>query len=608
MDIRQLLESRSARALDEDGEGRILVASDLTGTFQLYELDGELRQLTDFSEPLSGRYVPGGRKVVVQMDSGGNERHQLYLLDAEAPPGGEVSRLEPLAASPEHVFRILGVRPDGRQLAFSSNKRNNVDFDVYTLDLETRGEELVYADGGWVQEASGYSPDGRYLSFLLPGPRPLDADLMLADLETGEIICPLPHPDEAAYVEGPAWVGSDRFFVSSNVGRDRAAIVSCNLASGSTETVVESDYDLECFSSPDGTSLLVVANAGGESEAELYDVKGGKGPEQLSSKGAIPLPGCGVIAGSLLTPPPLVGRGGGHVVYTFTSPVIPGDLWRVAPGSAPERLTHSPAPDPDREGLVEPTREVVASFDGERIPLFCYRPAKQGSGEGLLPTVVLVHGGPESQSVRSFNPVIQAMVARGFAVVVPNVRGSTGYGKRYASLDDTTKRLDSVQDLAAIHGWLESAGLDPKRAALYGGSYGGYMVLAGVAFQPELWAAGVDIVGISDLVTFLENTSAYRRAHREREYGSLSKDRPFLEEASPLRKADEIRSPLFVIHGENDPRVPVGEARQLVASLERRGIPHELVVYGDEGHGLSKLANRLDAYPRALDFLEEHLA
>jgi dipeptidyl aminopeptidase/acylaminoacyl peptidase len=199
------------------------------------------------------------------------------------------------------------------------------------------------------------------------------------------------------------------------------------------------------------------------------------------------------------------------------------------------------------------------------------------------------------------------LVTAGYAVVVPNVRGSTGYGKRYASLDDTTKRLDSVRDLQSVHGVLESLGFDARRAVLWGGSYGGYMTLAGIALQPDLWAAGVDIVRISNLVTFLENTSEYRWVHREREYGSLANDRDFLVQASPLSHVEAIRAPLFVIHGRNDPRVPLGEAEQRVANLERRGVRHELLVYDDEGHGLARLANQLDAYPRAIRFLDEVL-
>ncbi|MHB1928971.1 MAG: alpha/beta hydrolase family protein, partial [Acidimicrobiales bacterium] len=267
------------------------------------------------------------------------------------------------------------------------------------------------------------------------------------------------------------------------------------------------------------------------------------------------------------------------------------------------RLTHSPAPCPPHE-LVAAEESEVESFDGERVPLFVLRPP---SGEAPPPVVVVVHGGPEGQSQPMFNPILQALALAGYAVVVPNVRGSTGYGKRYASLDDTTRRLDSVRDLAAVHAWIGAAGLDAGRAALWGGSYGGYMVLAGLAFQPELWAAGVDIVGISDLITFLEHTSDYRRAHREREYGSLTTDREFLASASPLRHADAMRAPLFMIHGRNDPRVPVAETEQLAGELRRRGVRCDLVIYEDEGHGLGRLANRLDAYPRAVAFLDDVL-
>jgi dipeptidyl aminopeptidase/acylaminoacyl peptidase len=254
---------------------------------------------------------------------------------------------------------------------------------------------------------------------------------------------------------------------------------------------------------------------------------------------------------------------------------------------------------------MRPELARVTSFDGEQVPLFVFRPP--GAREPP-PVVVVVHGGPEAQAMLSFNPVIQGLALAGYGVIVPNVRGSTGYGKRYAGLDDTTKRLDSVRDLAAVHESLADLGCDPGRAALWGGSYGGYMVLAGLAFQPERWAAGVDIVGISDLVTFLENTSPYRRAHREREYGSLQSDREFLAAASPLRHVDQIRAPLFMIHGRNDPRVPVSEAEQMAANLHARGVRCELVVYDDEGHGLARLANRLDAYPRAVAFLDEVLA
>jgi dipeptidyl aminopeptidase/acylaminoacyl peptidase len=252
---------------------------------------------------------------------------------------------------------------------------------------------------------------------------------------------------------------------------------------------------------------------------------------------------------------------------------------------------------------VRPDSRKVATPDGEQIPVYVLR-RDDGGGSSVL----YIHGGPEAASVRSWNPVIAALAVGGHTVVVPNVRGSAGYGRRWVSLDDVGKRMDAVADLAAIHAWLPSIGADPARAALYGGSYGGYLVLAGLAFQPDLWAAGVDIVGISSLVTFLRNTSAYRRAYREKEYGRLDVDLDLLENASPITRIGAVRAPLFVIHGANDPRVPLSEAEQMVAAVRSRGIECELLVYADEGHGLAKRANRLDAYPKTLAFLRRHLA
>ena len=220
-----------------------------------------------------------------------------------------------------------------------------------------------------------------------------------------------------------------------------------------------------------------------------------------------------------------------------------------------------------------------------------------------------VHGGPESQARPEFAPLTQHLVSRGYAVAVPNVRGSTGYGKRYEHLDDIEKRLDSVRDLAALHEWLGARPeIDGSQAVLYGRSYGGYMVLAGLAFQPDLWAAGIECVGIASLVTFLENTSDYRRAAREREYGSLADDRDFLVDASPLTHVDAIRAPLFVQHGRHDPRVPVGESEQIHRVLTEKGIRSELLIFEDEGHAVAKLSNRIELFTRAVAFLDEVLA
>jgi dipeptidyl aminopeptidase/acylaminoacyl peptidase len=583
---------------------RLLALSDMSGTDQLYELvSNELIQLTSLPEPVaSAHYVPGTRQGVLAIDTGGDERHQLYLIDLEdatATAITEFDRLRALTAEPQFGHQFAGISPDGRTLAYLSNRANGVDFDLWLCDLESGRHRLLYASGSYCHPASGFSPGGRFVSVLRPGPRPLDADLVLVDVASGEVRRPLLHPDEAAMVGPPAWLDDSVFYASSNLGRDFAAVVRHDLSTSETTTVSGTGevHDAEVVSAG-GEAIIVIENRDGASAMWRYDT--GAGVRSAD----IPLPEAGV-AHAWFFEPPISSPDGSLLHYTLSTPRLAGDIYaHDLDRGASRRLTRSPA-DFAPDDLESPELHEITSFDGERIPLFVYRPAAARGAR--LPVVVDVHGGPEAQAMRVFDTRLQALVAAGFGVVVPNVRGSTGYGKRYASLDDTTKRLDSVRDLRAIHTALGSLGFDPARAALWGGSYGGYMTLAGLAFQPDLWAAGVDIVGISNLVTFLENTSEYRRALRELEYGSLTRDRAFLLEASPLTHAGAIRAPLFVIHGRNDPRVPVSEAEQLVAGLLERGVRCELLIYEDEGHGLARLSNQLDAYPRAIDFLSEVL-
>jgi dipeptidyl aminopeptidase/acylaminoacyl peptidase len=611
--LRELIQSRSALVADVDhdpeGEDAVLIRSNLTGTMQLYELidAADFRQLTALPEPVaSARYLRGTRRAVIEVDRGGNERHQIYVVDLTRTSDGDqaigsIDELTALTSDDRFGHHLAGVSPDGSLLAYVSNKANGVDFDLWLCELETGAHRCLYAGGSWCQPASGFSPDGRWISVLRPGNRPLDEDLLLVEVATGEARVVLAHPEAAAQVGAPQWIDASTFVVSSNVGTDLASVQRYDLATGEVVPYayaqVESSFDALPIASNDGRSVLVIENRDGAQALLLTSV--GDPAHTVE----IPLVEPGVVVSWNLGPP-IFSRDDDRLYFTHMSPRRGGDVWVFErPSGEVRQVTASPAPVAPDELVLAEVHEAV-SFDGERVPLFVFRPA---AASAPPPVVVVVHGGPEAQAMQTFNPVVQGLVDAGYAVVVPNVRGSTGYGKRYAGLDDTTRRLDSVRDLAAVHGWLADNGLDATRAALLGGSYGGYMVLAGLTFQPDLWAAGVDIVGISDLVTFLENTSDYRRAHREREYGSLTTDREFLVAASPMTHVDEIRAPLFVIHGRNDPRVPVSEAEQLVKSLSNRGVRCELLIYEDEGHGLARLENQLDAYPQAVAFLDEAL-
>jgi dipeptidyl aminopeptidase/acylaminoacyl peptidase len=253
-----------------------------------------------------------------------------------------------------------------------------------------------------------------------------------------------------------------------------------------------------------------------------------------------------------------------------------------------------------------PTFDSDAPKGIPRIPAWYFRP--QGEASEPMPAIVVVHGGPEGQFRPSFSFLIQYFVNHGYAVLAPNVRGSTGYGVTYSHRDDVRQRMDSVADLAHAALWLKAQPeIDPRRIVVYGGSYGGFMVLSALTTYPELWAAGVDLVGIGNFVTFLENTSAYRRAHREAEYGSLARDREFLESISPANHLEAIAAPLMVIHGANDPRVPVGETEAIVQALRARGVPVEFILFDDEGHGIAKLKNKGVAYPAIVAFLDKQL-
>jgi dipeptidyl aminopeptidase/acylaminoacyl peptidase len=542
----------------------------------------ELEQLTDLAEPADGTLLPDGR-VLVLVDSGGNERTQLHLL-------GDGGELEPLVVDPRFNHWTPAASRDGSLLAYTTNRGNGRDFEVVVRELES-GAERTYDLRGYLQ-VHGFSPDGRWIVTERLGEPAGDSDLYLLGVETGEVRHVTPHEGSVDYAT-PIWLpDSSGLLAATNAFGDMRSLARYELASGDWTVVLDSRWDVECAIDDAGRSLLVHGNDDGWSRLELRD------PGTLELRGEVTLPARGVVFH------PVFSGDGSRLAFGFASAreAIQAHVYDLDSGELRRLTGDGPFPG------AEPELHRFASFDGEEIPVFLFEP----EGDGPFPVVVCVHGGPESQFQpffsQGFGPFTQFLVARGYAVAAPNVRGSTGYGKRYEHLDDVALRLDSVRDLAELHAWLAARPeIDGSRAAVYGRSYGGYMTLAAVAFQPELWAAGISFVGLSNLVTFLENTSEYRRAAREREYGSLAHERDVLERVSPAGRIDEIRAPLFLEHGRNDPRVPVGESEYIHRVLTEKGVRCELVIYEDEGHMIGKLANRVDAFERAVAFLDEVL-
>ncbi|CAA9407409.1 MAG: Acylamino-acid-releasing enzyme [uncultured Rubrobacteraceae bacterium] len=566
-----------------DGQ-RVSFLTEITGVPQVWEVPaggGWPEQLTFHGERVSGaEYSPTKDEILFGMDAGGNERSQLFLL---GQGGGEE---RDLTRDPGAIHYSGGFSPDGARVAFTATRRNGTDFDVFVQDVPDGEPEVVWEVSGY-HTVSGWGPDGSFL-IVARHRSNTDNDLYRLDLESGEATLLTPHEGEARFRSPNVTPDGGRLYLATDRDGDFVRLARLDLATLELGYLTPDDHDVEEVElSPDGRLLAVTRNVGGYSDLMLFNGRGGRMPDPEVPRG--------ILGGLAFSPDSK------KLAFTLVGPTRNPDVWTMPlPDGEARRLTRSSTAGIPPRSFRTPTIVRYPSFDGLEIPAVFYEPENSDA-----PVVVNVHGGPESQSRPTFAPVTQYLLGRGHAVLLPNVRGSTGYGKRYTHLDDVRLRMDSVKDLAHAAYWLRERG--HERIAVMGGSYGGFMVLAALTEYPDLWSAGVDIVGIANLVTFLENTGSYRRALREPEYGSLENDGDFLRSISPIHKADRITAPLMVVHGKNDPRVPVGEAEQIVARVRENGGRVEYLLYEDEGHGLAKLANRLDAYPRIAAFLDDHL-
>ena len=576
-------------SLRED-ESRLAFRTDITGTAQLWTLDDSMgwpKQLTFFEDRLMfASYNPTQPVIAFGKDKGGDERQRIYLIDDDGGLADEFSE-----ADAKHMWG--GWSHDGDMAAWAHCGRNGRDFDLFVRGLDGGSETCVLEREGY-NYVTGWMPDDDGL-IVARASSNVDNDLWHLDLDTGDLEHLTPHDGDALYGSPTPLPDGSGMYLLSNEGRDFTNLAFYDFDDGELEFAEEHDWNRESLAlSDDGRFLVTVTNEEGYSVVDVWDLEDDE-TRRIESLGR-PISGGAQFA---------------QDSSTFTISVSAADdttdVWSVdAETGESTRWTTSSTAGIPRSSLVGPELVHYESFDGLEVPAFYYR---RGDIDEPHPVIIDIHGGPESQHRPSLRASTQYFVERGFAVLAPNVRGSAGYGQSYLELDDVRKRMDSVADIKAAHEWLvEEGGADADRIGLIGGSYGGFMVLSSMVTYPDLWAAGVDVVGIANFVSFLENTSDYRRHLRESEYGSLEDDREFLENISPLNHVDEISAPLMVVHGENDPRVPVGEARQIVEAVEAQGLPVKSLIYEDEGHGLSKRENRLDAYTQIGEFFEEHLA
>lgn len=577
-----------------DGHG-MLVSTRFGNSVQLhrvYEPGGRREQWTFFDEPVGGRFVPQAADdaVILSMGRGGDENYQLYLLERQKNRNTLLSD----GAS----RNVLGpVTHDGAQAIVHSNRRNGRDTDLYATNLRSGDTTLLLATDGEYWSASDWSQDGgrlllnRYVSINESYPAWFDVGR--------KALQPLPLPGPA-----PMSFGTLKFlpdgqhaYVTCDARGEFLQLARLNLANGEYEWLTSDlPWDVDQVEvHHDSGKVAFTTNEDGASR--LYLLTGDRyRPLEL------PL---GVVTDVQFSPD------GKRLGLTLARPDAPADAYSVeiATGQL-TRWTYSEVGGLLSEQFVVPTRVQFRSFDDRQIPAYYFRPP-QASPDSPASVLINIHGGPEGQYRPIFSGAIQHYAAAmGLAVLCPNVRGSSGYGKTYLKLDNAERREESVRDIGALLDWVaQQRELDPRRVAVTGGSYGGYMVLASLVHFGDRLRAGIDVVGIANFITFLERTSPYRQDLRRAEYGDERKPemRAVFERINPAANADKIRSALLVVHGVNDPRVPFSEAQQIADRVRAAGRSVWTVYADNEGHGFAKKDNRDYAAAVEAMFLAEHL-
>ncbi|HLW52930.1 MAG TPA: S9 family peptidase [Candidatus Angelobacter sp.] len=573
----------------------VAFVSNLSGVPQLWvvpEEGGYPRMVTNGDDPVVGaEWSPASDWLAVNIAPGGGLNSQVYVVK---PDGAGLRRL---TLGGKDNNGIGAWTHDGQHLAIDSSRDNPAARDSFMIDLAS-GEVKLLARNPGVGGIGSISHDGKRA--LLGRVRSRgDSNLYLLELAGGKESLLTQHSGVAQFFGSIAPDGS-AVYMGGNKDRDLMAFCRVRLGAdgnpGSMETLAErTDGELDGLEINDqGTMAALSWNVRGRDELAFFDLRSGKqipGPK---------IPG-EIAAGMTFS------HDGSKLALTVTGAAQPADVWILDIKSKQFRqLTFSSHAGVDLGTLVRPELVTFRSFDGLELSGWLYRPAGQN---GPAPYVVSFHGGPEGQERPSFRSDYQALLSQGIGVFAPNVRGSSGFGKKFVNLDNGELRFNGVKDIKACVDYLVSNHIaDPKRIGITGGSYGGYMTMAGLTEYPDLFAAGVDLFGIVNFITFFQHTEPWMAAISTVEYGDPATQKEMLDRLSPIYKLDRIKAATMVQHGANDTNVPVIEAEQIVSTLKQRGVPVEYVLFPDEGHGFRKIPNRIRSTVEMVRFFKEHLA
>ncbi|MGH9868128.1 MAG: S9 family peptidase [Candidatus Polarisedimenticolia bacterium] len=577
-------------------ESRILLSSDKTGVFNVWTVPvagGEPTPVTQSTtdSTYAVAYFKNDDRVLYRRDQGGNENDHLYVKGSD---GAE----RDLTPGDKLKAAFHGFSRDGKSFWVSTNERDPKFFDLYRYDATSYERSRVFQNDQ-AYEIGVISGDGRWIALQKPDGNAND-DIYLHDTRDASTKLISKHTGRARYDAADFDADAKHLYYLTNDGSEFIRVRRHNLATGAAEDVERADWDiLYTTFSENGRYRVTGINADGTTVIKLYEHATGK---------EIPLPRLpdGEITSVGISPSET------RMVFYVNGDRSPSNLYVLTLGAdmGVKRLTSSLSPDIDPEDLVEAQVVRFKSSDGMSIPNIMYKP-HQATPATKAPALVWVHGGPGGQTRRGYSALIQYLVNHGYVVLGINNRGSSGYGQSFYVADDRKHGKEPLRDCVEAKAHLSSLPyVDPQRIGIIGGSYGGYMVLAALAYHPDVFNAGVDLFGVSNWVRTLESIPPYWESFRTalyEEIGDPAKEKEMLKEISPLFHADKIRKPLMVLQGANDPRVIKPESDDIVAAVKKNNVPVEYVVFDDEGHGFTKKKNQIDGYGAMLKFLDEHL-
>ena len=594
--IQQFLESTSVfgSSFSPDGS-KILVSSDESGVYNAYAIPvdgGTPVQLTSSEDDavLVAGYFRGDERFLYLQDQGGDELNHLYVRELD----GSITDLTP-GDSLKATF--LGWADDDLTFFVGTNERDNRFFDIFEVSPESYDPTLIYQDETGYQ-FSAVSSDKQWLVFSRPNTTN-DNDLFLYDRATEEMRHLTPHEGDVSHSAQMFSPDGASLYMTTDEGSEYSYLVRLNLANGGKEIVYQTDWDVWfAYLSRQDQYMVVGVNEDARTVLSLFRYP------SMESVELPELPGLDVTSAGF-------SPDDRRIAFYASSSRSPRNMHvqELATGEY-SRLTSTLNPDIDADHLVDGEVVRFTSYDGVEIPGVLYRP-HQATSENPVPALVWVHGGPGGQSRLGYSDLVQYLVNHGYAVYAINNRGSTGYGKTFYRLDDRRHGDSDLDDCVASKVMLAETGwVDPERIGIIGGSYGGYMVLAALAFRPEEFAAGVDLFGVSNWIRTLENIPPWWESFREALYtemGDPEADREMLEAKSPLFHSGNIVRPLMVLQGANDPRVIQPESDDIVEAARANGVPVEYLVFEDEGHGFLKRENQEEGWEAILRFLDTHL-